>query len=106
MEFMELNPQNSSYDEYVKNDVEDDSDSEIEILDTFTITPAQKNRNTSIVQKSENTSPVQQNEKSENTSPIQQNEKSTFRARDTSETTSSDTGFGSAEEIQAPKTEM
>ena len=91
---MELNPQNSSYDEYVKNDVEDDSDSEIEILDTFTITPAQKNRNTSIVQKSENTSPVQQNEKS------------TFRARDTSETTSSDTGFGSAEEIQAPKTEM
>ena len=91
---MELNPQNSSYDEYVKNDVEDDSDSEIEILDTFTITPAQKNRNTSIVQKSENTS------------PIQQNEKSTFRARDTSETTSSDTGFGSAEEIQAPKTEM
>ena len=95
MEFMELNPQNSSYDEYVnKNDVEDDSDSEIEILDTFTITPAQKNRNTSIVQKSENTSPVQQNEKS------------TFRARDTSETTSSDTGFGSAEEIQAPKTEM
>ena len=102
MEFMELNPQNSSYDEYVKNDVEDDSDSEIEILDTFTITPAQKNRNTSIVQKSENTSPVQ---KSENTSPVQQNE-STFRARDTSETTSSDTGFGSAEEIQAPKTEM
>ena len=93
MEFMELNPQNSSYDEYVKNNVEDDSDSEIEILDTFTITPAQKNRNTSIVQKSENTSPVQQNE-------------STFRARDTSETTSSDTGFGSAEEIQAPKTEM
>ena len=94
MEFMELNPQNSSYDEYVQNDVEDDSDSEIEILDTFTITPAQKNRNTSITQKSENTSPVQQNEKS------------TFRARDTSETTSSDTGFGSAEEIQAPKTEM
>ena len=94
MEFMELNPQNSSYDEYVKNDVDDDSDSEIEILDTFTITPAQKNRNTSITQKSENTSPVQQNEKS------------TFRARDTSETTSSDTGFGSAEEIQAPKTEM
>ena len=93
MEFMELNPQNSSYDEYVQNDVEDDSDSEIEILDTFTITPAQKNRNTSIVQKSENTSPVQHNE-------------STFRARDTSETTSSDTGFGSAEEIQAPKTEM
>ena len=93
MEFMELNPQNSSYDEYVKNGVEDDSDSEIEILDTFTITPAQKNRNTSIVQKSENTSPVQQNE-------------SNFRARDTSETTSSDTGFGSAEEIQAPKTEM
>ena len=93
MEFMELNPQNSSYDEYVQNDVGDDSDSEIEILDTFTITPAQKNRNTSIVQKSENTSPVQQNE-------------STFRARDTSETTSSDTGFGSAEEIQAPKTEM
>ena len=93
MEFMELNPQNSSYDEYVRNDVEDDSDSEIEILDTFTITPAQKNRNTSIVQKSENTSPVQHNE-------------STFRARDTSETTSSDTGFGSAEEIQAPKTEM
>ena len=91
---MELNPQNSSYDEYVKNDVEDDSDSEIEILDTFTITPAQKNRNTSIVHESENTSPVQQNEKS------------TFRARDTSETTSSDTGFGSAEEIQAPKTEM
>ena len=91
MEFMELNPQNSSYDEYVRNDVEDDSDSEIEILDSFTITPAQKNRNTSIVQKSENTSPVQQNE-------------STFRARDTSETTSSDTGFGSAEEIQAPKT--
>ena len=91
MEFMELNPQNSSYDEYVRNDVEDDSDSEIEILDTFTITPAQKNRNTSIVQKSENTSPVQHNE-------------STFRARDTSETTSSDTGFGSAEEIQAPKT--
>ena len=90
MEFMELNPQNSSYDEYVKNVVEDDSDSEIEILDTFTITPA---RNTSIVQKSENTSPVQHNE-------------STFRARDTSETTSSDTGFGSAEEIQAPKTEM
>ena len=90
---MELNPQNSSYDEYVKNDVGDDSDSEIEILDTFTITPAQKDRNTSIVQKSENTSPVQQNE-------------STFRARDTSETTSSDTGFGSAEEIQAPKTEM
>ena len=100
---MELNPQNSSYDEYVKNDVEDDSDSEIEILDTFTITPAQKNRNTSIVQKSENSSPVHQNE---NTSPVQQNEKSTFRARDTSETTSSDTGFGSAEEIQAPKTEM
>ena len=94
MEFMELNPQNSSYDEYVRNDIEDDSDSEIEILDTFTITPAQKNRNTSITQKSENTSPVQQNEKS------------TFRARDTSETTSSDTGFGSAEEIQAPKTEM
>ena len=94
MEFMELNPQNSSYDEYVKNDVEDDSDSEIEILDTFTIPPAQKNRNTSIVQKSENTSPVQQNEES------------TFRARDTSETTSSDTGFGSSEEIQAPKTEM
>ena len=93
MEFMELNPQNSSYDEYVQNDVEDDSDSEIEILDSFTITPAQKNRNTSIVQKSENTSPVQQNE-------------SNFRARDTSETTSSDTGFGSAEEIQAPKTEM
>ena len=88
---MELNPQNSSYDEYVKNDVKDDSDSEIEILDTFTITPAQKN--TSIVQKSENTSPVQQNE-------------NTFRVRDTSETTSSDTGFGSAEEIQAPKTEM
>ena len=90
---MELNPQNSSYDEYVQNDVEDDSDSEIEILDTFTITPAQKIRNTSFVQKSENTSPVQQNE-------------SNFRARDTSETTSSDTGFGSAEEIQAPKTEM
>ena len=66
---------------------------EIEILDTFTITPAQKNKNTSIVQKSEITSPVQQNE-------------NTFRARDTSETTSSDTGFGSSEEIQAPKTEM
>ena len=88
---MELNPQNSSYDDYVRNDIEDDSDSEIEILDTFTITPAQKIRNTSITQKSEDTSPVQQNE-------------STFRARDTSETTSSDTGFGSAEEIQAPKT--
>ena len=88
---MELNPQNSSYDEYVQNDVEDDSDSEIEILDTFTITPAQRTRNTSITQKSENTSPVKQNE-------------SIFRVRDTSETTSSDTGFGSAEEIQAPKT--
>ena len=88
---MELNPQNSSYDEYVRNDVEDDSDSEIEILDTFTITPAQRTRNTSITQKSENTSPVKQNE-------------SIFRVRDTSETTSSDTGFGSAEEIQAPKT--
>ena len=88
---MELNPQNSSYDDYVRNDVEDDSDSEIEILDTFTITPAQRTRNTSITQKSENTSPVKQNE-------------SIFRVRDTSETTSSDTGFGSAEEIQAPKT--
>ena len=90
---MELNPQNSSYDENVNHDVENDSDSEIEILDTFTSTPVRQNKNTSPVQKSENTSPVQPNE-------------STFRTRDTSETTSSDTGFGSAEEIQAPKTEM